>query len=387
MSGYEEKSRSSLTSGLGRMGKRLGISYQQKPANIRKPSYEIGEINPRDRDKIHSVLEPEIVGIENQATILGANGGLMQQERMIFDKRRSLDRAKLYSYQGAVVRKIGENFQGEPYAPCRGLINPNKNKFDYDDKIISIEYEYGLKTGDVFEWMNTNSYWIITLQDLTELAYFRGEIRKCSYEIAWEDEDGSHSTYAAVRGPVETKIDFIQKHLISVDEPNHSLHILMPRTKETLEYFRRYAKFYLKGEDEGSPLICWRVEATDWISTPGILEITAVEYFVNKDEDDLDEKVVGALVAKPINPNDEVTEATIVGETFIHPKQTYEYYYQGPRQVGNAQWTTDKKYPMDIIVDEKDRTRVKIKWKSNYSSQIILSYGNYEKTIVIESLF
>jgi hypothetical protein len=47
---------------------------------------------------------------------------------------------------------------------------------------------------------------------MTELAYFRGDIRKCSYEIAWEDENGKHSTYAAIRGPVETKINYIQKH-------------------------------------------------------------------------------------------------------------------------------------------------------------------------------
>jgi hypothetical protein len=41
------------------------------------------------------------------------------------------------------------------------------------------------------------------------LAYFYGNIRKCSYQIAWTDEDGYHSTFAAVRGPVETKINFI----------------------------------------------------------------------------------------------------------------------------------------------------------------------------------
>jgi hypothetical protein len=39
---------------------------------------------------------------------------------------------------------------------------------------------------------------------MTELAYFRGDIRKCSYEISWTDEAGEHTTYAAVRGPVET---------------------------------------------------------------------------------------------------------------------------------------------------------------------------------------
>jgi len=78
------------------------------------------------------------------------------------------------------------------------------------------------------------------------LAYFRGEIRRCDYTIAWKDGEGNvHSTYAAIRGPVETKINYIQKHSISIDTPNHSLNIYMPKTKYTLEYFKRYAKFYL----------------------------------------------------------------------------------------------------------------------------------------------
>jgi hypothetical protein len=128
------------------------------------------------------------------------------------------------------------------------------------------------------------------------LAYFRGDIRKCSYEIAWEDEDGKHSTYAAIRGPVETKINYIQKHEISVDTPNHSLNILMPRNEETLKYFRRYSKFYLQSSEAGAPQICWRVEATDWISSPGILEITAVEYYSNTTEDDIENGIVGGLV-------------------------------------------------------------------------------------------
>ena len=52
--------------------------------------------------------------------------------------------------------------------------------------------------------------------------------------------DSGHSIYAAVRGPVETKINFIQKHGISVDTPNHSLSLLMPKNEHTLEYFKRY---------------------------------------------------------------------------------------------------------------------------------------------------
>jgi hypothetical protein len=49
---------------------------------------------------------------------------------------------------------------------------------------------------------------LIYLQDLTELAYFKGDIRKCNYWVNWEDEYGHlHHTWFAVRGPVETNIN------------------------------------------------------------------------------------------------------------------------------------------------------------------------------------
>ena len=49
----------------------------------------------------------------------------------------------------------------ESKKPVRALINPNKLKQDYDDKIISIGYEFGFKVGDVFEWIGTKSHWLI----------------------------------------------------------------------------------------------------------------------------------------------------------------------------------------------------------------------------------
>jgi hypothetical protein len=173
---------------------------------------------------------------------------------MIRDKRKSLDRATLYSYQAALIKKcIPENtplMDGEKNLPVRALINPDKNKFDYDNKIVSVGFEHDFHPGDVFEWLRTNSYWLITLQDLDEIAYFRGEIRRCDYTLSWLDDDGNiQSSYVSVRGPVETKINFIQKHGISVDEPNHSLHIYMPRTEAACKYFKRYAKFYLSSAD------------------------------------------------------------------------------------------------------------------------------------------
>ena len=311
-------------------------------------------------------------GVTNQEIRLQQHGGNTQQERMIRDKRRSLDSATFYSYQAAKVLRV----DAENREPVRALINPNKLKQDYDDKIISIGYEYDFKPGDIFEWIGTNTHWIIYLQDLTELAYFRGDIRKCSYEIKWEDEDGSYTTFAAVRGPVETKINFIQKHGISIDTPNHSLNILMPKTEATVKYFKRYAKFYLQGYDT-----CWRVEATDDISTPGILEIIAVEYYSNKDEDDIDLGIVGKKITS--NDIDENYDG-IVGETFIKIKKDYDYYFNG--RVVNS-WRVDEKLPIEIQTDPKDPRRISLKWTSTYSGQFDLYYGNHKKTIVVESLF
>ena len=356
--------------------------------NTRMGNQDLPKYNPNTVD-----------GVIDLSKRLSAKGGYPQQDRMIQDKRRSLDKATLYSYQGALIKKQLYDFQPtmdgvREEDPIRALINPNKLKQDYDDKIISVGFEHGFKTGDVFEWCNTGTYWLIYLQDLTELAYFRGDIRKCSYEIEWDDENGRQRTYIALRGPVETKIDYIQKHGISVDNPNHSLHILMPKTTASLKRFKRYSKFYLQDLVEGEDNICWRVEAIDSFSTPGILEITAVEYYANEHEDDIENGKVGTLITKPIDPNVGTdSEFVIIGETFIKPKKEYIYYIDGLQK---GQWYLTKKVPIlkEEFKDQKGRNAIKIKWDSSYSGQFDLWFGDengpiedYKKTIIIESLF
>ena len=369
MTGYDTKARNAS---LNLMAGRLGGWSQ-----IHGPMDGGHAANPLD-------------GLEDQKLRLSRNGGFFQQDRMIFDKRRSLDRALLYSYQACDIRRIStisdDDFNPrelDEHEVCRCLINPDKNKMDYDDKIISVHYEENYHSGDVFEWIGTNTYWMIYLQDLEERAYFRGEIRRCDHEIAWEDEDGYHSTYAAIRGPVETKINYIQKHLISVDTPNYSLNILMPRTKENLEYFRRYSKFYLKNRDEGAMNVCWRVEAIDWISTPGILEVTAVEYYANKDEDDIENGIAGGMIVKDTTPNTVEVESFITGETFIKPKKVYDYYFTG---LNTGSWKIEPKCPARFEVDPNDPLHIRLIWDMTYSGQFKLSFGNIEKTIVVESL-
>ena len=328
----------------------------------------LGVYSDKQSDGINTSLD----GVLSQQARLYQAGGNRQQERMIKDKRRSLDRAVWHSYQGAEVRKTDV----DGAESVRALINPNKLKQDYDDKILSVGYEYNFKCGDVFEWIGTNTKWLIYLQDLTELAYFRGDIRRCSYEIVWEEDGVQYRTYAAVRGPVETKINFIQKHNISIDTPNYSLNILLPKTDAALKYFMRYNKFYLQGSD-----ICWRVEAIDSISTPGILEVVAVEYYANETEDDIKNGIVGGLLEKIEDSN---TSVDIVGDTFIKVKKSYSYVFSGDNV---SSWYVDPKYPVELKINAEDPKAVILTWSASYSGQFDLQYGDYKKTIVVESLF
>lgn len=316
----------------------------------------------------------QFLGLYNMSQRLKDQGGYPQQDRMIHDKRWTLDHAVKYSYQGAKVKHI----EGGSEAPA--LMNPNKLTQNYDDKIISVGYEFDYKPGNVFKWQNTDSYWIIYLQDLTELAYFRGDCRRCRYQVSWENEDGEIETvYLAVRGPVETRIDSIQKSGDRINNPNYSINFLMTKTPSTSKYFRRYAKFYLQGIEEGDPNTCWRVEAVDGISMPGVLQVNAVEYYANETEDDMENGIVKGLVVKPIDP---ATPADlIIGETFIKPKMAVTYTYEG---IDEPHWYIDKKYPVESKIDGR---KITVRWLKMYSGQFEIQCNGHKKTVVIESLY
>ena len=150
----------------------------------------------------------------------------------------------------------------------------------------------------------------------------------------------------------------------------------MPLTEETKKYFKRYSKFYLQNDPT-----CWRVEAWDWLSTHNILEVNAVEYFANEGEDDIENGVVGALTLQKIQDVKDNKAVEIQGETFIKPKKEYTYIYTGR---GNANWTIDSNLPLESVINNKE---LKLTWLANYSGQFTIKYGNFEKTIVVESLF
>ena len=314
-------------------------------------------------------------------------GGIAQEDRMIKDKWRTLLRTLKYSYQACDIALaqaqqeiLDEGLEPE-YPIVRALINPDKNKQDYDDKILSVDYIHQFKPGDVFEWKNTGTHWIIYLQQLTEDAYFRGEIRRCRYKIKFKDEDGNVCyTYAAIRGPVETQIESIQKNQERIDKPNLSLNILLPRNEVTVKAFDRYKEFILDGR-------CWKVKAVDPISMTvdrqGVLEVNAQEDYINEVTDDEINEIKDGLVVEPDEPT---PNSEINGETFIKPAIPEIYSVD---MDGGTWCIRENNVPVDI--EPIDNKSVQVTWKKMTSGQFTLVWNNgsdtYEKVIVVESLF
>lgn len=315
-------------------------------------------------------------------------GGIHQEDRMIRDKQRTLHRVLLYSYQAAsieMVQKNSEVLELDPsgvdvdmgiFGEVRALINPDKVKQDYDDKIVSIDYEHGYEPGDVFEWKKTGTQWIIYTQEITEDAYFRGEIRRCRYKIRFKDQDGNWcATYAAIRGPVETQINSIQKNQERIDIPNLSLNILMPRNEKTLYAFDRYSEFIFAGK-------CWRVEAPDSISMKNIIEVNAEENYWNDTTDDLEKEMKDGLVFEPADPT---PDSKIIGETFIKPKIAATYSVD----VADGEWKILEDVPACLrVIGNQTAT---VTWNKTTSGQFTLQWVKdndvREKVVVVESLY
>ena len=299
-----------------------------------------------------------------------------QEQRMIKSKYLTFKKALLYSYQAAEVKKIEEE------DIRKALINPDKNSENYDDKIISIDYAFDFKPGDIFEWIGTHTYWLVYLQELTEDAYFRSSIRKCNYELYWvnmeeQKDNRKKSSYAYIKGPVETTIDSIKNsNKEIIDLANYTLEIFLPNNPETLKYFKRYQKFAFNNK-------VWEIQSVDDISIIGILQIIAKEDYENTVLDDSDkEKITEAFYLHPVA---EIISDEIKGDNFIKPLGKYKYTIDIPDGVWDIK---EKNIPLIIKPNGQE---IEIQWTSSKSGQFTLVYQKeenfYLKTIVVESLF
>ena len=247
-----------------------------------------------------------------------------QQHRMIKDKSKVLQKAVLYSYQAATaIRADGREFK------C--LINPDKNKPAYDNKILSISYrdhclnfpEIGnfepqrkerlwteFKCGDVFTWKQTNTHWLIYLQYIEQDAYFRSEIRRCDQQIKVNNQ----LYWVYIRGPVETAIEWTQKKGIEWNTPNYSLVMYITADNNTNHYFERFKKVKVIDPRYGQERT-WQVVGVDPYYGDGIIQVFLDEFFENKIED-----AVAAQKENELEPEIDTSVAYISG-----PAQVSQY--------------------------------------------------------------
>ena len=317
--------------------------------------------------------------LENMKTRLDYNGGIAQIARMNADKLRSLKRAMTASYQAATaILADGREFK------C--LINPDKIKNTYDNKILSIPFEdvclnaskkgttsqgivpINLKAGDVFTWKENGSQWLVYLQRLEETAYFRSEIRKCNKTI--EINGNKYPVY--VRGPEQLTIDWQKGNLEMFNKENYTLLMYITKNEETLDYFHRFTKI----EIDGLP---WEVQVVDSIATEGIIEVSLKETYKNTIEKEIKEEEEIIIPEKK--------DIYIKGFNKTLPYEEYLYEIIGTKDEGVWEISNNKAK----IIGEKNQLQVKIGIITGRSGSFVLKYireglDAIELPITIESL-
>ena len=153
----------------------------------------------------------------------------------------------------------------------------------------------------------------------------------------------------------------------------------MPLNEDTLYAFDRYSKFLFAGKD-------WRVQTPDAISIKNVLEINAEEYYIDRDEDDVDDEVADGLIIESIDPNPDEDTVKIEGLTFIKPKITE--IYKAP-EIGGEWKILEDNCPVCLKVSNDPF--VQITWNKTISGQFTLQWSKENtiltKIIVVESLF
>ena len=280
-------------------------------------------------------------------------GGASPQDRILQGKKDGFKNALLYGSNSQTIVHNDNEY--------KVLINDNKITQNYDEKIISSPHEALIKSGDIVYWKETNSYWIVYLEDISELAYTNAYIRKCYYSPIVETSEGKVKVWAAAFGNEDLAITSQIKSNMAIDSSNRTLQILIPNSVENNFIFKRYKKFVLDG-------ITWEIQLVNAIDLQNVLIIYAQED-------------ISFIEDKPIE-NEDMTSGSIKGKLIIKPLETTTYIVSDKTPLST--WAIDNKNVS--IVDIKDR-EITIKWTSSKSGDFLIGYGDNLQKIIVESLF
>jgi len=301
-------------------------------------------------------------------------GGAAQESRMNEGKLISLKRALLYSYQAQTAI-----LEDEREFKC--LINHDKLKEDYDDKIISIPYadvclnaddpteiqDIGMKVGDVFTWKETDTHWIVIQEILEENAYFRATIRKAEDTIVIDGK-----SYYGYLGKWSHDALWHTKKLNSWSEMGYEVVLYIKRDESTEGYFERFKKVTINGR-------LYEVQMVNDVTSDTLLIVYLKETFINEFDTE----------PETVTPEPEPTEPTldpyIEGPDSVYPFDKKEYTIHN---AANGIWLLSNN---KATISSQNNTVVNITVVTAKSGSIDLIYKveNEEivrKTITINSL-
>lgn len=325
------------------------------------------------------------MSLESMQRRLTYQGGSAQQDRMIKEKLRSMLSATKYSYQAA-------RFSEYPALDkeYRGLFNPVTQTESFDTKMVSVPYDTNYKVGSIFQWKNTDTLWIIFLQDKTELAYFRGECRRCDYKVNWVDGDRQlQEALMSVIGPTTPSLrtSSSMQAKVAEDFPNSNLKILIQDNDTNRAFFFRYQVFLIQG-------IAYKIEEVDTLSMPGIIQLNATEHYANLMEDDVEENVRNAWNVQPIVPT-HLTDYMIDGPSTVKPyfEAGFEALTTGGQWVivENMNRTDGKGIPTKFVEYDNTGKTIHVFWDSPKSGGYTIGYQTangqlYQRYVVVESM-
>lgn len=231
--------------------------------------------------------------LKTRVNYLGGNS----LNRIKKQKLKSFHAALKEDYNSRLIlTPLGEQFQV--------LINDDNTKPDYDKRYVSVDFAAKLNPGDVFECLDDNTHWMVYLQDLVEIAYFKSEIIRCRYQLTINDTN----YWVYFQGPTETAIRWNLKNNINWNDLNLSGTIYIKKDEQTQEYFDRFTKIKIDGHT-------WQVKVIDTLTVPGIIELELGEYFDSITED--------LIEAKTVDTIDTINE--INGPRQVYPYEKYIY--------------------------------------------------------------
>ena len=321
------------------------------------------------------------------------------------DKLRSMKRALYNSYQSAIIQfdKDDREFH------FRCLINHDKLKVDYEDKVLSIPfreipieyenqdmsleekivdtgtsgrfldeaglpvldengeqiYQYRVKPGDTFKWISGNegympdSYWIIFLQYSQETAYFRGQIRKADdiIEVVPIGEDGSEGDpelyHGWTVGPNEDEdIWNVKKGVVWNDLYYHKL-LYITKDETTQAFFKRFDRVVVNGQT-------WEVVgyndnygSSSKTVQGGMIRVALKETYTSTNEQIKQyENEISAIEEQYIEPQSSLTDnGQIIGPSAVESFDVVKYSIVGLKDENTAAaaWEISQGAPVKIL--------------------------------------